>query len=207
MLSPNCPLKRSEIQFWLRHTKKNLFHSTLIPGEYVIKILTRWEPSLTSCTCCTCGSATTLVSWSEVMSCLLFGCSERTLLVTFVSCRNRKTKDSVSGCWNPWELTAIPDLSCWFRPKVQSTSTQHSQDYVFRQNVMAKGKDKVISHIYSVPSHWLPWECRQTLATATGREIPLGKFHLILTLIIQIGFQTMASSHHLLDLLQLLRSI
>lgn len=81
---------------------KKMFHATFIPGEYVLIILTRWEPSLTSCTCCTCGSATTLVSWSEVMSCLLFGCSERTLLVTFVSCGNRKTKDSVSSCWKFW---------------------------------------------------------------------------------------------------------
>jgi len=65
---------------------------------------------------------------------------------------------------------------------------------------MAEHEDKVILQICSVPRCWLPCECRWTLATAPGREIPLGKFHLILTLITQIVFQTMTSSYHLLDL-------
>lgn len=43
--------------------------------------LTKWEFSFASCTCCTCGSATTFVSWSEVMSRLLGGSSGRSLRV------------------------------------------------------------------------------------------------------------------------------
>lgn len=127
LLSANYALKYSEIWFWWRQLRK-MFHAPLRPRESAVIILTRWEPSLTSCTCCTCGSATTLVSWSEVMSCLLFGCSERTLLVTFVSCGNTKTKDSVSGSWNSWELAAIPDMPGRFRPKVQRASTPQGQD-------------------------------------------------------------------------------
>lgn len=41
--------------------------------------LTKWELSFASWTCCTCGSATTFVSWSEVMSRLLLGSSGRSL--------------------------------------------------------------------------------------------------------------------------------
>lgn len=195
-LSANCLLQCSDLQFWLRHSKNTMFHTTLTPGEHAIIILTRWEPSLTSCTCCTCGSATTLVSWSEVMSCLLFGCSERTLLVTFVSCGNRKTKDSVSGCWNSREPAATPDTLPWFRPKAKELP--HNTVGIMHPE-KTEDEDKAILQIHSAPGHWLPWDYRWILATALGREIPLGKFLLILTLIIQTGFQTVTSSYHLAD--------
>lgn len=55
---------------------------TLKNGKRKSTKLTKWEFSFASCTCCTCGSATTFVSWSEVMSRLLLGSSGRSLCVT-----------------------------------------------------------------------------------------------------------------------------
>lgn len=150
-----------------------MFHTTLAPREHAIIILTRWEPSLTSWTCCTCGSATTLVSWSEVMSCLLFGCTERTLLVTFVSCRNKKTKDSVSCCWNSREPTATPETPTLIQ--TEGPKNFHTiQDYASRENL---NEDKATLQIHSALSHWLPWDYRWTLATA-GQGNSTGKVSL-----------------------------
>lgn len=124
-------------------------------------------------------------------------------------CKLRKQEDKRFCKWLLKFLRTHSHSRCAMsiQAKVQRTSTQHGQDYPFRENIMAEDEDKVILQIHSALSHWLPQECRWTLATALGREIPLGNFHLILTLITQIGFQTMTSSYHLVDLFNSLRSI